>query len=247
MTIDKHRCMISVDPDKILMRYIDLVKFEDMLNTSSLFFCRADKFSDPFEGSIPKKEYEWRSKEGHQGFDTLHIKLKKFTLINCWQINKNESDAMWRLYLKTNEGVAIQTTTKKLCSALDKSEFRFLVSKIRYIDYENDVWYNEMDYPEKSYNLYIPLIHKRIEFFHENEFRILFDIEHKDQSSDYWDREPNQIGKKIPIDFSNIIDKIILPPTADNEVRRKVESIITKYGYNNIKIYNSKLNDKPYY
>jgi hypothetical protein len=140
MTIEKHRCMIPISPRKVLMRYIDLAKFHDMLETSSLFFCRADKFSDPFEGSLPKREYDYRNKQGFvEGFEQLHLKMKKFTLINCWHINENESDAMWRLYLKTNEGVAIQTTIGKLCFALDKSTSTFRVSKVRYIDYDKDI------------------------------------------------------------------------------------------------------------
>jgi hypothetical protein len=248
MAIEEHPCMIPANPDNVLLRYIDLEKFQDMLETSSLFFCRADKFSDPFEGSLTKNDYDWRKKQSWElnWYGNQHLNLKKFTLINCWHINEYESDAMWRLYLKTNEGVAIQTTVGKLCSALNKSESKFRVSKVRYINYEREIWYDKNDYPQTAYNFYIPLVHKRIEFCHENEFRILHDIEYQDQIPDYWDNEPFSIGKKIKIDLSKMIDKIILPPTSDAEVRLKVESILNKFGYQ-IEICNSKLMNDPYY
>jgi hypothetical protein len=89
-------------------------------------------------------------------------------------------------------------------------------------------------------------VHKRIEFIHENEFRILFDIDFDYQIPDYWDKEQSSIEKKIEIDFSNMIDKIILPPNSDDKVREKVEDIINEFGYK-LDICNSKLKNKPYY
>ncbi len=247
MTIENHRNMIFTDPKKVLWRYIDLEKFNDMLETRSLFFCRTDKFSDPFEGSIPKNEFEYRAEQGQDyGMARIHRKLKKFTLINCWHINDNESDAMWRLYLKTNEGVAIQTTVGKLCNALDKSTFIFRVSKVRYINYDTDIWYHKMDYPVSGYNFYVPLIHKRIEFSHENEFRILFDIENEDQYEDYWANQPDPMGKKFEVDINKIIDKVILPSTADEKVEEKVKQIMNRNNFNCDLCY-SKLKDEPYY
>ncbi|MDP3434115.1 MAG: DUF2971 domain-containing protein [Bacteroidota bacterium] len=240
--------MIPVEPDKVIMRYIDLEKLNDMMETSSLFFCRADKFPDHFEGSLPQKEYESRIRRGFvSGFERLHLNMKKFTLINCWHINENESDAMWRLYLKSNEGVAVQTTIEKICSVLKNSHSTFRVSKVRYIDYEKDIWYDDEEYPVKSYNAIIPLVHKRNEYKHENEFRILFDIDHAYQSPDYWANAESSIGKKIEIrDIARIIDRLILPPSADEIVRDKVEKIMDKFNCN-IEICKSKLMNKPFY
>lgn len=248
MTIANHICMIPVEPDKVIMRYIDLDKLYNMLETSSLFFCRADKFSDPFEGSLPEKEYVYRNKQGHTtGFEKLHRDMKKFTLINCWHINENESDAMWRLYLKSNEGVAVRTTIGKLCSVLNNCTSTFRVSKVRYIDYEKDIWFDKKNYPVSSYNAIIPLMHKRIEFDHEKEFRILFDIDHEYRIPDYWNKEKSSIGKNIEIkDLATIIDKLILPPNSDEIVKEKVVEITNKFRCST-EICKSKLMDKPYY
>ncbi len=137
-----------------------------MLETKSLFFCRADKFSDPFEGSLPKMEAENRKKEmrkiarspgynfGEKQIDENilnlqkgHINFKRTTIINCWHKNKNESDAMWRLYLKDNEGVAIQSTTERVYKTIEEIPEVIGLSTVRYFDYDKDIWYHPTAYP----------------------------------------------------------------------------------------------------
>ena len=39
--------------DTILWRYMDFTKFVSLLEKRSLFFARADKLGDPFEGATP--------------------------------------------------------------------------------------------------------------------------------------------------------------------------------------------------
>ena len=38
--------------------------------------------------------------------------------INCWHLNDHESAAMWKLYLKSNEGIVIQSTFTNLNTVL---------------------------------------------------------------------------------------------------------------------------------
>ena len=37
-----------------LWRYMDFTKFVSLIATKKLFFCRSDRFDDPFEGSYSK-------------------------------------------------------------------------------------------------------------------------------------------------------------------------------------------------
>ena len=50
-----------VEPDTVLWRYMDLAKFLQLLEEKTLFFSRADKFDDPFEGAscVASREKEW--------------------------------------------------------------------------------------------------------------------------------------------------------------------------------------------
>jgi len=246
MPIQFHENMIPLNEDAILWRYINFIKFESLLKEKALFFCRADKFSDPFEGSVPKKEAAFRDSNSNKGIANIHKELKKFVVINCWQINNSESDAMWRIYLKTNDGVAIQTTQKRPTECFNNTNENVLLSKVRYIDYENNIWYNSIEYPHTNYNLNAPFIHKRLEYIHEKEYRVLYEIPNTNQRENFWENQKNDKGLLIPINVNTLIDKIILAPTADNKAKTKIENVLKKYNFN-FQIENSKLNDEPIY
>jgi hypothetical protein len=40
--------------DKMIWRYIDLPKFIDLIDRRALFFTKASRYPDPYEGTIPK-------------------------------------------------------------------------------------------------------------------------------------------------------------------------------------------------
>lgn len=265
MSIDFHANLIPLENNSIIWRYMDLEKFESLLKDKALFFCRADKFSDPFEGSIPKRESEYRIKEERiwaddfgRPFDLrkaeenikatsdLQKRLKESLVVNCWHINQNESDAMWRLYLKDNEGVAIQSTKEKIYSELEKVSDTIRPSKIRYLVYEEDIWFHSIDYPHTHYNLLVPFIHKRKEFMHENEFRLFIEILEVERNAAYWDSQPNHKGKLVSIDVNKLVDKIILPPTSDERTDSKIKELAKKYGYD-FTFEKSKLSSEPYF
>ena len=265
MPVRDHKAFILPDEDTVIWRYVDLEKFESMLNDKSLFFCRSDKFSDPFEGTVPKIESEFRIKT-YMEFNAIqdgeinkeeavkfsndvakyHKKLRSAFVVNCWHINKGESDAMWRLYLKTNEGIAIQSTVERLKQALIDYKEDIWISKVRYLDYEKDIWFHQDEYPNTGYNFFSPIIHKRLAFAHESELRIFQQINEAVGNEKYWENKPNHIGKQIPIDIENLIEKIILPPTSDEFVKNKVKGLLKKNGLNR-RIEQSKLNEEPHY
>lgn len=262
---EKHPELIKINEDATIWRYLDLEKFESLLRDKALFFCRVDKFSDPFEGSVPKREAEYRMwvreeyaiannipytqktlEDSIGGISSFHKDFKTNHIVNCWHINLGESDAMWRLYLKDNEGVAIQTTPQKLFTSLEGSTEKIYSSKVRYLNYETQNWFNEVDYPIDGYNMFIPLVHKRNEFIHESEFRLITEVEDAFRSTDYWDNQPNHKGKLIPIDVKELVGKIIFPPTIDQRTKDKIIALVAHYGYS-FNFEDSKLSVEPIY
>ena len=81
---------------------MDFTKLISLIDSESLYFTRADKFDDPFEGSYPKINVDLRDRYP----ETVSPKKKKnanrliknmawhnerwpeYIAINCWHINK---------------------------------------------------------------------------------------------------------------------------------------------------------------
>lgn len=263
MPLVEHELLIKPKPEQIIWRYMDLDKFESTLSQKGLFFCRSDKFSDPFEGTVPKKEVDHRiieemrvarfhgrtitadeAKKKSEGMGNFHKRFRRSFIVNCWHINKGESDAMWRLYLKTNEGVAIQSTAERLGHALRDFEGELMMSKVRYIDFDTDIWFHKDEYPLHGYNMLAPIVHKRTAFVHESELRVFQQIQDAVNDETFWKVDEN--GRLIPCDLESLIDKVILPPTSDENLAAKVKALLDKYGLKR-EVEKSKLIQEPYY
>lgn len=245
MPIIEHPIHIVPEKDLILWRYMSFDKYVSLLTDRALFFCRADKFSDPFECSIPIREVDYRSSEHRfqmaerafgrydSVFNEAHVrkqskdmalahqKVKTATTVNCWHINNSESDAMWQLYLKDNEGVAVKTTIDRLHKALSNCTQNLGISKVRYLDYENDTWFHERDFPIDGYNMLTPIVHKRRELQHECELRIYHHDYHREKVG-FWDTAINSVGELVSVDGPTLVESVIFHPTADELVKKKI-------------------------
>lgn len=221
-----------------IWRYLDFTKFISLLDTSNLFFTRADLFEDPFEGSLPKKNVELRSSR-YADIDERSKISELWTrciAVNCWHENEHESAAMWKLYLKSGEGVAIQSTYAKLKqSVIDQKEF-VRIGKVQYIDYETEMI--------KEEGLTNPFFYKRKSFSHENEVRaFIFELP-VTAPSDIFDRGTIRDGLQIKVDLSSLVQKVYLAPNAPPWFRDLVCSLIKKYEYN-FEVVHSDLDKSP--
>jgi len=249
MAYKEYELCIAPSPDIIIWRYISLQKFKLMIKNKALFFCRADIFSDPFEGTIPKKEAVYREKslgdkQSIESISNLHRKLKAHFIVNFWHINNGENDAMWQLYLKNNYGVAIKTTVKNLLESFIDTEEEINCSIVRYIDYDNDIW---MPPTIKGYNMFTPILHKRKEFSHENELRLVHQIEYNNRDIDeFWREQPMEEGKNIHVDLTKLINVVCTAPTSNEMQIKRIKSIIQQNGFD-FPVEKSKLDNEPYY
>lgn len=260
-----HPAVIQPDEDDIVWRYLSLDKFESSINRNGLFFCRPDRFSDPFEGSLPKEEAAYRIKsqqsnlrfynntldkdaidKNDKAFAETHKMFKRTSIVNCWHINENESDGMWRLYLKSNEGVTIKSTVAKIIKSFENTIEEIFISKVRYINYDKDIWFHERDYPSISYNFLTPIVHKRIEFSQETELRLIHNISDAVRDEEFWIKQEFEKGLFITVDMEMLVDEIVLPPTSDSYVEDKVNQILAKYRLNKI-VRKSRLSSEPLY
>lgn len=238
------------DPSVAIWRYMDFTKFVSVLETNSLFFARADCLGDAFEGSYPKLNHQVRPivrRHTYKGapeemlhdieqFDRKHFAWQRqWTFINCWHMNPSESAAMWRLYAKSNESVAIRSTYRQLAEQLDN---KTCLGVVKYIDFEHAL------VPEG--NMLTPYVHKRLSFAHENEARAIFlDLPTKNHESDF-DAAPPDGGIFKSVALSSLITDVFVAPTSPRWFLALVEQVCQRYKLAK-PVRQSSLDDRPLY
>ena len=242
-----------------LRRYTTLCALVHIFRNRQLRLTRVDKFRDPFEGSVPKKQIDdqlpiFSSRNAAQMMSvaahypsmsipprphldpwtemTLRRRAKtRSAHASCWTAG-HESEAMWRLYCRdgAREGQGVA-----LQSTLGKIEasvapYDLFVSPIRYRYYHNgDAFDDELD----------PFMHKRMGFAHEGEVRLLkydeshyFELAAALTSGDPARATPPELPEHIFLDWSPaaVIERIAISPYADEAYERRVRDVIASIG-----------------
>lgn len=247
------------DENVKIWRWMDFTKFISLLDNSSLFFSRVDKLDDPFEGSYPKTNIEYRVRKFKQLIETSHTiskgnwqenfseflkKLTSHVLVNCWHISEYESAALWKLYIKGNEGIAVQSTLGRLKKCIVDKENDVFIGKVNYINYESD--------RIPDHNLFYPFIYKRESFHYEQELRAVifkFGYEIKDDGElnmAQFGMPAYENGIFVPVDINTLIEKIYLSPSSKAWLFELTNSICNKYNLDK-KILQSSLDTNPLY
>lgn len=115
-----------------IWRYMSLAKYISLLATNALFFCRADKLGDPFEGAIGKSTHA-PAYTPPTSFRNNTAPREKF-YISSWHIQRHELAAMWKTYGGLGESVAIRTNCGKLREALPD---HIIIGKVEYIEFQD--------------------------------------------------------------------------------------------------------------
>lgn len=253
--------------DEIVWRYMDFTKYVSLLESQCLYFARADKLGDPFEGSLPRLNVDAREAiqkkivflpDISQDFKEQHLKQiastgeinqywLRFYAINCWHMNDHESAAMWNLYIKSNEGIAIQSTYRKLRESIIDDE-RVFLGTVKYIDYEKDVIGHYYDLNSANPQIYNPLstfVHKRKSFKHELEVRALIwkpPTVALDQIGLYQDTITDGVNVKVNVEL--LIEKVYVAPSAPGWLSDLVRAVAQRYGFT-FGVAPSKLDERP--
>lgn len=233
--------IFNVPPDEhaMIWRYMDFTKFVSLLDKKALYFTRSDKFSDKFEGAIPKPTVEAREAlvlelESTLAKETLKVmsqgsrEIRKWIFLNCWHMNNNESAAMWQLYVQKNEGIAIRSTFARLRDSLSYPYIH--IGMVNYIDYSRTM------IPEG--NVFHAFFYKRRSFEHEHELRVALQ-----KPSVANDPIP---GLYVPCDLNILIDEIFVSPESPNWFKELVSSILEKYSLDR-EVKRSNLDEDPLY
>jgi len=93
---------------------------------------------------------------------TTHKQVVSKFGVCCWHEGEHESDAMWKLYSASGQGIAVESTIGQLRTSLGNRE-GLQIDRVRYMDFERD----PIEKAHRHYKIFI----KRKSFEHEKEVR----------------------------------------------------------------------------
>jgi hypothetical protein len=244
------------DENTKVWRYMDFTRFISLLNSGSLYLTRCDQFDDHFEGAASQQDVKARLedyKNEFSGKDSFTLEQlsavlgrlwkkyqRQYIFINCWHINAYESAAMWKLYEKLNEAIAIQTTYTKLRKALPASCH---IGEVNYVDHQT--------YMNHEKEGFFNVMCKRKSFEHERELRICYvdSYEFQQDSKDpkmFFLGDNTRVFETVPVDLQTLIESVRVAPAAPAWLVGLVKDSLIRFGYN-LPVCQSSLHDYPFF
>jgi hypothetical protein len=171
-------------------------------------------------------------------------------------MNEVESAAMWDLYGRRHEAIAIQSTYTRLVNCLPAEVpakprtisyvmpevfaspttapvAPVFVGEVQYVDYEERGSINDIIFQNSS-------MYKRSSFAHERELRAVIPTASAAEP-------PYETGLLVKISIQDLIEKVVVAPQAEVWFGKVVEDVSEKYGISKQYIDRSTLYDKPVY
>ena len=215
----RHPAINTPPDDTVIWRYMDFTKFIDLLDRQTLWFSRADKLSDPFEGISTVAALQKFARMAQQymptyeaiGGDNL-IAFREFFrratfFVSCWNMKEEESFPMWRTYVGSAEGVAIKSSIGSLKAALEvEAEHDVYVENVEYIDHGKHV--------DDTDNPFAPILHKRKLFEDERELRAFAELLPNKSIITLQDLVDFRAGIPISVDLDALVEEIYVSPTS---------------------------------
>jgi hypothetical protein len=123
--------------------------------------------------------------------------------VSCWHESEYESEAMWKLYSASGQGIAIESTIEQLTASLGTR--KPIIDRVRYMDFE--------DGPIEKGHQHNLLFIKRKSFEHEKEVRATLLLP--------------EAGKGIPIlcDLDVLVTCVHVSPLVASYVKDAVEAL----------------------
>ncbi|MBK7806396.1 MAG: hypothetical protein IPJ51_08865 [Saprospiraceae bacterium] len=217
------------DSNTTIWRYIDFPKFVDLITSNKLFFCRSDNFEDPYEGIFQLRDHE----ETKVMLQNQKL-TKKFYFLNCWHINEHQSDAMWKIFLNTKNGIAIKSKVGNVIESFKNSQDDIYIGKVNYRDFEKvsftDLIFESQNLIKNGHRSINQFNYKRISFEHEKELRLFYiDTPIPHVTKNETPRDP-LTEKYISVDIKKLINEIVIAPFADIWFQKMVKRLLQNLG-----------------
>jgi hypothetical protein len=219
--------LTDADLDRPIYRIMPVSRMVDCLTTRKLTLIKPKKWDDPFENFLLSATVELAS--GERG-SMEPIRNSVFGL--CWTRHR-ETDAMWRIYSYGKDGVRVRSTPRKLFGALKAANPEFgdvqcFVGRVQYHNKDDLIrTLQEITFMDANGSgIAESLLHKRQEFSHEDEVRLIHLSSDKVliANSDIYQFE---------IDPNDIFEQAIFDPRMERATYLKAETTLRGHGYEN--------------
>jgi hypothetical protein len=208
-----------------------------LLEDRALYFARADRMSDPWEGALshvdPATEEELYAATGVTAGQVAR-RVRPMVYMNCWHASEHESAAMWGLYQRDGRGVALCTTWGNLTSSL-RTTWPIRGGAVRYVNYLKVVI--------PSTSIFPAYMHKRESFSHEKEARLLLwsiedggptefeTIQDKDEGTVMVPLGAVPVGYAVPVDLNVLAPSIYVAPEAPGWYFELLAKVFARYEF----------------
>jgi hypothetical protein len=143
---------------------------------------------------------------------------------------------MWKLYLQSAEGVAIQTDHDRLLGVLEPSQLRIRTTCVQYVNYETT--------PIPANNSSFDFVtFKRLSFSHERELRaVIWAVEDLNRPQ----IQNDALHVNVELEPNDLIQAVHVCPTAPSWFGELVQALMARYGLR-CPVVKSSLYDRPTY
>jgi hypothetical protein len=215
------------DDQEKVWRYMSFSRFVWLLQKKQLWLSRADLLGDPWEISLagnqlehviarqpitPLSLSEKMPETAMQRSERIIKMWRRKTFVCCWSASEHESHALWRIYCRSVEGVAVQTTLGRL----QESVGGLPVYRVTY----------EIPGSRRQTPTLPDLVaKKRPAFAYEREVRVVLSTDRKDGP----DSEREILGHGLDWDPEKNLEQIRIHPEADNSFMETVAALVELY------------------
>jgi hypothetical protein len=223
-------CILPENLDTPVWRYMDLDKFQSLLNEKALYLCRADRLQDRFEGTYSRRQIiemeNWFKKIDEpymiESNRERRRKDRLKTYISCWCMSDCDLDLMWKGYVRNPPGISIKSSVRRLKDIRDKAvEYWPLdISMVTYFDHAGGKDINYFGTPTT-------FLYKDVHFKLDNELRII----HYPNLS-----EPTSTHVYLKIDLKDLIENVVFQPRVKESSLRSVRVALNDVGLDKIPV-----------
>ncbi len=242
----KSKCMLnlkSIDLDTPVYRVYPIDRLTQLFNDRKNTLVKPQMWDDPFENLVFQQTATLTNGE-QVSFDNIRERYYG----QCWTLNTDETDALWRIYSPKKDGVRVKTTLRKLFDSFYNPKYKwamvaFYIGKINYESsadiqrYFEDPNNLEMIFDASGEGSVQTLLVKRTEFLHENEIRLIYAA----------NRDSDDLTKNIyqySIDPNVLLEELLFDPRFDDQLFADKKDELINLGFSKV-IDKSKLYHVP--